>query len=102
MDRVDTIVYGVSALLQLAAIIFALRVSREVRDRRPWYVMMAALFVMLAARLLALKVPVQNREHLNPFIATAISTLLLAAMFAVRRVARAERQSRQAALQNAA
>jgi PAS domain S-box-containing protein len=102
MDRVDTIVYSVSALLQLAAIVFALRVSSDVKDRRPWLVMVAALLVMLGARLVAMKVPIQSREHINPFIATIISTLLLVALFAVRRVAWAERQSRMAAEKNAA
>lgn len=102
MDRVDTVVYGIAAVLQLAAMLFALRMSREARDRWPWLVMMAALLVMFGARLLALWIPPQNREHLNPFIATTISTLLLVALFAIRRVARAEGISRQAAAQSAA
>src|ERR1700691_3606513 len=99
MDRVDTFVYGIAAVLQLAAMLFALRMSREAQDRRPWLLMMGALLVMFGARLLALKVPPQNREHLNPFIATTISLLLLVALFAIRRVAWAERTSRQAAVQ---
>jgi PAS domain S-box-containing protein len=102
MDRVDTIVYSISAVLQLAAIIFAIRMSREVNDRRPWLMLAGALLVMFAARLLALKVPPQNREHINPFIATTISLLLLIALFAIRKVAWAERMSRQAAVKSAA
>ncbi len=102
MDRVDTILYSISAVLQLAAILFAIRMSREVNDRRPWLVLAAALLVMFGGRLLALKVPIQNREHLSPYIATTISLLLLIAMFAIRRVAWAERMSRQAAVKSAA
>ncbi len=102
MDRVDTIVYSISAVLQLAAILFALRMSGEVNDRRPWLMLAAALLVMFAARLLALKVPLQTREHINPFIATTISLLLLISLFAIRKVAWAERMSRQAAVKSAA
>jgi PAS domain S-box-containing protein len=102
MDRVDTIVYSISAVLQLAAILFALRMSGEVNDRRPWLMLAGALLVMFGARLLALKVPIQTREHINPFIATTISLLLLISLFAIRKVAWAERMSRHAAVKSAA
>ncbi len=102
MDRLDTTVYFISAVLQLAAMVFAIRMSMEVTDRRPWLVLFAALAVMFAARILALSVPLQVRQHLNPFIAVAISLLLLIALFAIRRVATAERLSRLSAATNAA
>ena len=66
MDRVDTIVYSISAVLQLAAIIFAIRMSREVNDRRPWLMLAGALLVMFAARLLALKFPLKTASTSTP------------------------------------
>src|SRR5579872_2433700 len=102
MDRLDTAMYFLSALLQLAAMVFAIRMSREVIDRRPWMVMLAALAVMFGARILALAVPISMRQHVTPFIAVAISLLLLIALFAIRRVAVAERLSRLSAATSAA
>jgi PAS domain S-box-containing protein len=102
MDRLDTTVYFVSAVLQLAAMVFAIRMSMEVADRRPWLLMLLALAVMFGARILALLVPLQIRQHLGPFIAVVISSLLLIALFAIRRVATAERLSRLSAATSAA
>jgi len=97
MDRLDTFLYFVAAVLQLAAMIFAIRMSMEVSDRRPWMIMLGALAVMFGARILALTVPYSVRQHLGPYIATCISLLLLVALFAIRRVAVAERLSRLSA-----
>ncbi|MGA2442387.1 MAG: hypothetical protein ABSH08_15645, partial [Tepidisphaeraceae bacterium] len=58
MDRIDATVWFLSALLQLAAMLFALRMSREAADRRPWLVMFAALLVMFASRILGMTMPV--------------------------------------------
>ena len=102
MDRLDTTLYFVSAVLQLAAMVFAVRMSKEVADRRPWLMLFAALAVMFGARILALSVPLQIRQHLGPFIAVVISLLLLVALFAIRRVAIAERLSRLSAATSAA
>jgi PAS domain S-box-containing protein len=102
MDRLDNTLYFVAAVLQFAAIIFAIRMSLEVADRRPWLLMLLALAVMFGARILALSVPMQLRQHISPFIAPLISLLLLIALFAIRRVAMAERMSRLSAATSAA
>ncbi|MGD0140603.1 MAG: ATP-binding protein [Tepidisphaeraceae bacterium] len=101
MDRLDATVYFLSAILQLVAILFALRMSREASDRRPWLVLFAALLVMFASRILALTLP-RVQQHLFPFTAFTVSAILLIALFAIRRVAMAERQSKLAAAKSAA
>jgi PAS domain S-box-containing protein len=98
----DTTIYFISAVLQLAAMVFAVRMSLEVSDRRPWLVMLLALALMFGGRILALLIPIQVRQHFSPFIAVMISLLLLVALFAMRRVAIAERLSRLSAAASAA
>jgi PAS domain S-box-containing protein len=97
MDRLDTLLYFAAAVMQLAAMIFAIRMSLEVADRRPWMLMLAALIAMFLARILALTTPYSVRQHLGPYIASTISLLLLVALFAIRQVTTAERLSRLAA-----
>jgi PAS domain S-box-containing protein len=94
MGQVDSVLYFVSALLQLAAMFFAIRMAGEISDRRPWIILFAALLTMFVARVIALSVPIEILKHFNPILATGISLLLLIAMFAMRRVALAERESR--------
>ena len=53
METVDLALYLVAAPLQLAALIFAVRVAREVSDRRPWAMLFAALSIMFAFRVAA-------------------------------------------------
>ena len=101
MQRLDTTIWFLSAALQLVAMLFALRMARESADWRPWLVLFVALFVMFASRILALTMSVELREHLRPFVALAISAMLLVALLAIRRVANAERQSKAAAAQSA-
>ena len=102
MDRLDQTLFFFSAILQLAAIVFALLMARQVNDRRPWLLLMVALLVMFIARILAMTVPSSIRDHISPFNACIISLLLLIALFAIRRVAIAERLSNAAATQSAA
>ncbi|MGD0389373.1 MAG: ATP-binding protein [Tepidisphaeraceae bacterium] len=101
MDRLDATVYFLSAILQLTAMLFALRMSREAADRRPWLVLFGALLVMFGGRILGITMP-QAREHLLPFIGFAVSAMLLAGLFAIRRVMMAERRSKLAAARSAA
>jgi PAS domain S-box-containing protein len=101
MDGLDTTLFLISAVLQLAAIVFALLMARQVNDRRPWFVLMGALLLMLIGRILYMILPMSVRDHINPFLAIAVSLLLLIAMFAIRRVAIAERHSNEAAARHA-
>ncbi|MGD0767037.1 MAG: ATP-binding protein [Tepidisphaeraceae bacterium] len=101
MDRFDATVWFLSAILQLAAMLFALRMSREAADRRPWLVMFAALLLMFGSRILGMTMP-RVSQHLLPFAAFAISAMLLTALFAIRRMATAEHHSTLAAAQSAA
>jgi PAS domain S-box-containing protein len=94
MEHVDTVLYVLAALLQLAAMAYAIRVARDVSDKRPWLVLFAALFVMFGFRVLALFVSPQVRQHLTPWLSVPISFLMFVALFFVRQVALAERQSK--------
>jgi PAS domain S-box-containing protein len=102
MDGLDTTLFFISAVLQLAAIVFAVLMARQVNDRRPWLVLMGALLLMLIGRILFITLPTSVRDHINPTLAITISLLLLIAMFAIRRVAVAERLSKESATRSAA
>ena len=102
MDGLNTTVFFLSAVLQLAAMVFSVWMSREVADRRPWVMMFVALAVMFGARILVLTLPESVFREINSFVACLISLLLLIALFAMRRVAVAERLSRIASETHAA
>jgi len=89
--------YFISAVLQLAAMFFALRMAREVDDRGPWLSLFAALFVMFAFRVLALFTTAPFRDQFSPYVGIIISAFLLVALFSIRRVTMAERESKRLA-----
>jgi PAS domain S-box-containing protein len=100
-EWLDNFLYVFAALLQLAAMIFAIRMAREVDDRRPWFLLFAALFIMFVMRVIAVFVPPEIRQHFGPFVAVPISFLLFVSLFSIRQVAAAQRESRLAAARNA-
>ncbi len=89
----DVSLYVIAATLQLAAMFFAIRVAREVTDRRPWFVLFAALFLMFAFRIAAPFMPASAREHVSPVASVPISFFLLISLFFIRKVTTAERES---------
>src|SRR5947209_1302288 len=102
MQNIDTTFYVVSAIVQLAAMFFAVRVGREVSDRRPWMVLFAALFLMFGFRAFAPAMSTEARQHLGAIFSLPISFLLLVGLFYVRKVAIAERESKAMAAQRTA
>ena len=101
MLSLDVTLYCIAAAFQLAAMIFALRMMRIVDDRRPWVVLVAALLMMFAMRIVAIVVPLHYRAHINPLVAPPVSLLILIAMFSLRKIAEAEHASRMAAAKSA-
>jgi signal transduction histidine kinase/ActR/RegA family two-component response regulator len=97
MAHLEEVLYLVAAVLQLAAMFFAVRMAREVNDRRPWLVLFLALFIMFAFRVVAMFVAAPTRQHFGPYLSVPISSLLLLSLFYIRKVALAERESRLAA-----
>jgi PAS domain S-box-containing protein len=94
MGQIDTDLYWVATILQFAAIIYAIRMLAMVNDRRPWLALLFGLVLMLAARVMALTLPLETRQHTGPFIAPLLSCAFLIALFTMRQVAVAERESR--------
>jgi PAS domain S-box-containing protein len=97
MDQVETYCYIVAAVLQLAALVFAAKMAREVSDRRPWLFLSAALFIMFAYRVVASLISAGARQKAGPFLSISISFLLFVSLFYIRRIAVAERESRAVA-----
>src|ERR1700753_811983 len=97
MNGVDSVLYYFATALQLAAMFFAIMMMREVRDRRPWIALLAALAVTFVQRIFALTLSVETRVHIGPFAAVITSSLLFYSLFSLRRVAAAERASTQLA-----
>jgi len=93
MARVDDIVYYIATAFQLAAMAFAVKISLEVKDRRPWLVLFAALMSMFAVRCLRILLGAAAIEHIAPFSAFLVSILLFVALFFIRRLATDERES---------
>jgi len=96
----DVTLYAVAAALQLAAMVYALRMMRIVDDKRPWVVLFSALLIMFAVRLILIVEP-NAQNSISPWIAPLISLLILIAMFTLRNIAEAERASRLAAAKSA-
>src|SRR4029078_11881206 len=95
MTQLEMFLYAVSLVLQLAAMLFALRMAHRSVLSRPWFVMAAALAIMCAFRIVALFstgenpiVPLRGSAFrlftANASVAT--SALLFLALFAIRRL----------------
>jgi PAS domain S-box-containing protein len=92
--EIGTLAYLIATIFQLAAMIFAVRMILEVRDRRPWIVMFAALLYMFAFRIISLSLGrAEFLQKYTPFNALVISTLLFIALFYIRKISTAERES---------
>ena len=98
MTQFDAAFFLIAAILQLAAMVFALRMIREVNDRGPWIVLILALSIMFGFRVMGLFVPAQLFAHLGATGSVPISLLLFISLFFIRRVAVAERENKAAAL----
>lgn len=96
------ILLSFSAVIQIAAIVLAVRMVNQANDRRPWLVMIMALGLMLVIRLLGILLGPEFRLYSGPFSATLLSILLLIAMIMFRTVAKAERESQALAVQRGA
>jgi PAS domain S-box-containing protein len=101
MQEVDPILYIVSSILQLAAMVFAIRMTREVNDKRPWLVLFTALLFMFVFRLTAFFLPPMLRQHISPIISLPVSLLLFISLFSIRNIAASERMNKAAAAMNA-
>ena len=97
---VDSALYLVSAILQLCAMVYAVRMTHEVHDKRPWLLLFFALFLMFVYRIAApqISLPFVQR-HASAAISVPISFLLFVSLLSLRRVTAAERESREMAAQ---
>jgi PAS domain S-box-containing protein len=87
------IAYVIASLFQLAAMIFAVRMVVEVKDRRPWLLLLGALAIMFFFRILRMVFGANPLEHYTPLTATAVSGLLFISLFYIRSIAVSERES---------
>lgn len=91
------VLYSIATILLLAAMIFAVRMLLEAGDRRPWLMLLAALFALFAFRILAFYITQETRQELGPWLLVLVSGLLLASLFYFRAVSIAERESKRLA-----
>jgi PAS domain S-box-containing protein len=85
--------YVIASCFQVVAIIFGVRMVMEVKDRRPWLVLVSALLIMLVFRILRMYIAPEVMDHYSPLSAMVISVLLFISMFYIRTIAVAERES---------
>jgi PAS domain S-box-containing protein len=102
MGSGETALFVVASLLQIAAIVFAIGTIRHVDDKRPWIVLLTALGLMLAARVLRILFPPEIINEWSSYVAILVSFLLLMSMYYLREVAAAEQASTLAARKSAA
>jgi hypothetical protein len=76
-----TILFAIATILYFATMIFVVLMVREVGDRRPWLLLLAALFSLFAFRILAFFITVEMRQQLGPWLTVLVSALLLASLF---------------------
>jgi PAS domain S-box-containing protein len=91
--QVDQIEYVLAAVFQMAAMIFALRMALEVQDRRPWLLLFAAMTIMFVFRATRIIFGVNPLENYLPLTSIVISILLFIAMFYIRTISVAQRES---------
>jgi PAS domain S-box-containing protein len=89
----DETIYVFAGCFQLAAIIFAARMIGEVKDRRPWILVLAALSIMFVLRCVHVGYRFDLGYHLQPASAVIVSVLLFASLFFIRTISVAERES---------
>ena len=51
MNSSETILFTISTVLYVVTMFFVMRMASDVRDRRPWLVLFAALFALTTAQI---------------------------------------------------
>jgi PAS domain S-box-containing protein len=85
--------FVIAAVFQLAAMVFAVKMTLEVRDRRPWILLFAAMAVMFVIRILRIIFKNEVIEAFSPYTATTVSLLLFISLFYIRKLSISERES---------
>ena len=94
MTESATILFAIATVLYFATMFFVIRMASEVGDRRPWLVLLAALFSLFAFRILAFFITTEMRQQLGPWLTVLVSALLLTSLFYFRRITVAERENK--------
>jgi PAS domain S-box-containing protein len=94
MTESATILFAVATVLYVATMFFVIQMASEVRDRRPWLVLLAALFALFAFRVLGFFIATEVRQEWSPWLQALVSVLLLTSLFYFRRISVAERESK--------
>lgn len=94
MTESATILFAVATMLYVATMFFVIRMASEVRDRRPWIVLLAALFALFAFRVLGFFITTEVRQEWSPWLQALVAALLLTSLFYFRRISMAERESK--------
>lgn len=95
MSQTATVLFAIATVLYFATIIFAILMIRGVGDRRPWVLLLAAVFSLFAYRVLAFDLTLEMRQQSSPLIAVVVGAFLLASLLYFRAINVAERKSKQ-------
>jgi PAS domain S-box-containing protein len=90
----ETILFAIATILYFATMIFVVLMLREGGDRRPWLMLLAALFSLFAFRVIGFYVSRDTRQELGPWVGVLASAWLLASLFYFRAITVAERESK--------
>jgi PAS domain S-box-containing protein len=102
MSQSETILFVIAIILYVPAMLLVIGMVRDAGDRRPWLVLLAALFALFAFRVVAFRITTETRQQWGPWLQALVSALLLTSLFYFRRISVAERESKALAKQRTA
>jgi PAS domain S-box-containing protein len=102
MSQSETILFVIAIVLYVPAMLLVVGMVRDAGDRRPWLVLLGALFALFAFRVAAFRITTETRQQWGPWLQALVSALLLTSLFYFRRISVAERESKALAKQRTA
>jgi hypothetical protein len=106
MNHLEVVLYVISTIFQVAAMVFAALMIMVKGDRRPWVMLFAAMAVMLVLRVMAIGrgggPPSVVVAFMGSTASVATSLLLFGSLFYVRQLSLAERRSSDTAVRHGA
>ncbi len=90
----EAILFTLASILYVATIIFVVLMLREKGDRRPWLMLLGALGLLFAFRMIGFAVTRETRQELGPWVTLLVSACLLASLFYFRAISVAGRETK--------
>jgi PAS domain S-box-containing protein len=94
VSQSEAIPFALASILYLATMIFVVLMLREKGDRRPWLMLLGALGLLFAFRIVGFLVGRETRQELGPWVTLLVSACLFASLFYFRAISVAGRETK--------